>query len=338
MMERRVGVLLETEEDGSLKEVCYELANEAAILSGDLEVRVFGVLLGRGSDAAVSEAKRYGIENIYVYDTRIDPVDLNGNDRKFRRLCGIVDTCKPVAFLMGEEDLGISLSSFLAANCNYRTISNAQRIRYAGGTILVEKQVFNGRLLKTLKFSSDQNVAVLFRPGALGVGNPVRKATDIVVEHPVVDSGDSNVSIRYDGIIWERSYQVELTDYIAEADVVIGVGGGVDKAELLADIVRIAKCLNAAVGGTRVSVDKGIIPYEKQIGQTGKVIAPGVYIALGISGAIQHTFGIKGSKFIIAVNRDQSAPIMKMADLPCLSDIDVLVPVLYDKINAQKRT
>lgn len=333
-MDKKICVLLEAEEDGSLREIGYELLNEAASLSIELEAQVIGILLGKGSDNALSESKRYGIGKLHLYDTQFDPEDIATNDGKFRKLCEVIDAECPAAILLGENHTGVNLASFLAAFYDYKIVSNAQRITYRAGSIQVEKLAYNGRLLKSLKYPLDQKVAVLFRPGTLGIGNPVKKAASIILEDLDGRSEQSIASIHHDNVKRERTYQVELTDKITEADVVIGVGGGVGNAELMESIVTIAKRLNAAIGGTRIAVDKRIVPYDKQIGQTGKTIAPKVYIALGVSGAIQHAVGVRNSKFIVAVNKDKNAPIMKMADLACISDIEELVPVLRKKIDS----
>lgn len=325
-MDKTVGVLLETEEDGSLKDICYELANEAVSFAKDAGAKVFGILVGRQTDKAVAEAKKYGIERLYVHDVRLDPEDIAGNDARFRALCACVDAERPMLVLMGQEYAGIGFSSFLAVLSGYKTVSNAQRVSFSSASIVVEKPVQSGRLLKTLKYAAGQKVAVLIKPGMLGVGNAIGKAADIAVQ-PLPEVAAASAATSFDAVRRERSYQVELTDRIAEADIVIGIGAGV-AAELLEDVVAIARRLNAAIGGTRVSVDKGVIPYERQIGQTGKIIAPKVYIALGISGAIQHLVGMRNSKYIIAVNIDKGAPLLKVADLPCIADVRALLPEL----------
>lgn len=330
-MEKIVCVLLETESDGSLKDICYELANEAVSFAKDSGAKVFGVLLGKQTDKAVAEAKKYGVEKLYVHEEPFDPEDIAANDAKFRKLCACIDAERPMLVLLGQEYAGISLSAFLSALGGYKTVSNAQRVSYASGTIVVERPALGGRVLKTLKYpSSGQKVAVLFKPGVLGVGNAIRKAADIAL--PPLPAADEAAATRYDAVKRERSYQVELTDRISEADVVIGVGAGV-AAELMDEVIALAKSLNAAVGGTRVSVDKGVIPYERQIGQTGKVISPKIYIALGISGAIQHLVGMRTSKYIIAVNIDKGAPLLKVADLPCIADVRELLPELRKNID-----
>ncbi|MFY9327616.1 MAG: electron transfer flavoprotein subunit alpha/FixB family protein [Georgfuchsia sp.] len=333
-MDKTVCVLLETEEDGTLKDICYELANEAVSFAKDSGAKVFGILLGKQTDKAVTEAKKYGVEKLYVHDARLDPEDIASNDAKFRNLCACIDAESPALILMGQEYAGVSLSSFLAVICGYKTVSNAQKVSFSAGNIVVEKPVLNGRVLKTLKYPSGQKVAVLIKPGMLGVGNAIRKSADIALQPLQEATASDAVTAQYDAIKRERSYQVELTDRISEADVVIGVGGGVT-ADLMDEIVSLAKRMNAAVGGTRVGVDKGLVPYERQIGQTGKIIAPKVYIALGISGAIQHLVGMKTAKYIIAVNIDKGAPLLKSADLPCIADVRELLPELRKNIETR---
>lgn len=334
-MEKKICVLLETEEDGSLKENAYELLNEAAGLSIDFEAQVTGILLGKGTDGVLSDAGKYGIGKLRVYDTRIDPGDVDANDGKFRTLCGIVEAERPAVIVLGGTHAGICLASFLAAFHACKIVSNAQRISYRAGMFQVEKPVFNGRLLKTLKYPIGQRIAVLFRPGALGIGNPVKRAAKVTLGDPDGRPELSLAAFRHENVTRERTYQVELTERITEADIVIGVGGGACNAELMDGIVAIARRLNAGIGGTRAAVDKRTVPYDRQIGQTGKTIAPKVYLALGVSGAVQHAAGIGNSKFIIAVNKDRSAPIMKMADLPCVSDVEDLVPALRKKLDSQ---
>src|SRR5512141_2833014 len=133
MMEKKICVLLETEEDGSLKENGYELLNEAASRSIDFEAKVTGILLGKGTDGVLSDAGKYGIGKLRVYDTRIDPGDIDANDGKFRMLCGIVEAERPAVIVLGETHAGICLASFLAAFHAYKIVSHAQRISYRAG-------------------------------------------------------------------------------------------------------------------------------------------------------------------------------------------------------------
>ena len=192
-----------------------------------------------------------------------------------------------------------------------------------GDTILYKRAVFSGMALTTERIHTPTHV-VTVDPTAMGDPEPGPPGEQVNVPADALDGGD----VRFVELRRAESNRPDLT----VADVVVGAGRGIKSADYLPTIEALADKLGAAVGCTRAVVDAGWLPNEFQVGQTGKTIAPQLYIAIGISGAVQHAAGIRGAKTIVAINKDPDAPIFKIADLGLVADLFGVVEELTESI------
>jgi electron transfer flavoprotein alpha subunit len=234
----------------------------------------------------------------------------------------------PDLILFGFTSDSRDVAGRVAARLGSGLISNASDVSAADGGFVAKVPYFGGAKLASMR-ATGKPAIILVRPKSF---EAVESGGTAEVKDLAVSIGDGSRRARVVDRVVEQSEKVKLED----AKVVISGGrgmGGPDNFPLLEDL---AAALGGAVGASRAVVDAGWVPYSMQVGQTGKSVRPGVYIAVGISGAMQHTVGMKTSKVIIAINKDAEAPIMKMADLGVVGDALKIVPALTAAVKAKK--
>jgi electron transfer flavoprotein alpha subunit len=306
---------------GKLVPTTLELMAKAREL-GDVEA----VALGAGAKAAGATLGKHGAKVVHVNEDAAfdDYVAEPATDA----LAALHKEAPADVILFGFTTDSREVAGRLAARLGVGLISNAADLDAKDGGFVAKVPYFGGAKLASMKANS-QPAIVLIRPKSFEAsesgGTPQVKELSASVE---AGSKRAHIVER----VVEASEKVKLE----EAKVVISGGrgmGGPDNFPLLEDL---ANALGGAVGASRAVVDAGWVPYSMQVGQTGKSVRPGVYIAVGISGAMQHTVGMKASKVIIAINKDAEAPIMKMADLGVVGDALKIVPALTAAVKAKK--
>jgi len=226
-----------------------------------------------------------------------------------------------ISLILGSSTyMSRDLISFLSVDLNSSPVSNVIDFDVASGNVSTVNSINGGESLYKTKINSDQAL-LLIRPKAF---DPVEINFNDDFETIDLDGSDLEV---FDIFIEEKS-----GPQLEDSKVVISAGRGMVDKENLELIETLASKLNAAIGGTRAIVDAGWMPYSQQVGQTGKTVKPDVYIACGISGATQHQVGMKDSKFVIAINKDEEAPIFQLADLGIVGDTLSVIPKLNDNI------
>jgi electron transfer flavoprotein alpha subunit len=232
----------------------------------------------------------------------------------------------PDLFLLGTTYDGRDVAARLSVALDKPVITNNTDIALEGDDVVVTEPVFGGTKLVKTKFTAGAPNIALIRPKSFAAESTGGGAAEVVtIEVP--DAGQAKVKNRH----VEESTGPKLD----EADVVVSGGRGLGEAGKYEIIEQLAKALKGAPGASRAIVDAGWVPYSYQVGQTGKVVKPTVYIAAGISGATQHLVGMKGSKNIIAVNKDPEAPIFSVADLGIVGDVHKVLPKLLEALQGR---
>lgn len=307
--------------EGEIKKSTYELLTAARALGAPSAV----VVGAPGTAGGLTEGLReHGAEKIYVAETErqdfLTPeVDV---------LAALVEAADPTAVLIAVSADGKEIAGRLAVRTGSALLGDV--VAFSGGAegTGVTHSVFGGAYVAEAKANTAHPVITL-RPGSVEIGQHQGAGTEETVEVPAEHGRSATVLSREPIVGGDRP---ELT----EASVVVSGGRGVGSADDFQVVEVLADSLGAAVGASRAAVDSGFYPHQFQVGQTGKTVSPQLYIALGISGAIQHRAGMQTSKTIIAVNKDTEAPIFEIADFGVVGDLFTVVPQLKDEVTKRK--
>jgi electron transfer flavoprotein alpha subunit len=307
--------------EGKLQPTAGEILTRAREL-GD----VTAVALGRGARAAAGALGKHGAKTVYVNE-----------DGAFDEFVAEPAT-DALESLQKQESADLILFGFtsdsrdiagrLAARLGSGLISNASDVVAADGGFVAKVPYFGGAKVAAMR-ATGKPAIILVRPKSFEA-TEAGGAAD--VKDLSISVADTSKRARITDRVAEASEKVKLED----AKVVVSGGRGMGGPDNFPLLEALAGALGGAVGASRAVVDAGWVPYSMQVGQTGKSVRPGVYIAVGISGAMQHTVGMKTSKVIIAINKDAEAPIMKMADLGVVGDALKIVPALTAAVKAKK--
>ena len=310
--------------DGVLKKVAFEMLTAGAELAGQLGGQVEAVLLGSGLGGLPEMLAQYGATKVYVAD---DPALQPYASEAYSATLGqVVAQTEPAILLIGATAMGKDLAPRLAAHLGAGLATECTALEIDGGRLLATRPIFAGKALARVKLNGDPQIASV-RPNVLPAREPNPGSTANV--QPVAAVAD-NVRARVVDILGAAEGEID----VAEADIIVSGGRGVGGPEGFDPLRSLAKTLGAAVGASRAAVDAGWIPHAHQVGQTGKTVTPNLYIACGVSGAIQHLAGMKTAKVIVAINKDPEAPIFKLANYGIVGDLFEVLPALEKEFKA----
>ena len=314
-------LVIAEQRDGALKKVAFEMLGAGAELAAALGGSVEAALLGSGLGNLPDTLAEYGATKVYVAD---DPALASYSSEGYANtLAAFVGKIEPAIILVGATAMGTDLAPRLAAQLGVGLASDCIALEVDDGRLLATRPLFAGKALARVKLNSDPQMATV-RPNVLAAPEPDTGAR-ATVEPVAATVGD--VRAKVVKILSAGEGEID----VAEANVIVSGGRGVAGPEGFAPITSLAKTLGAAVGASRAAVDAGWIEHSHQVGQTGKTVTPNLYIACGISGAIQHLAGMKTSKVIVAVNKDPEAPIFKVASYGIVADLFEAVPLLEEQ-------
>lgn len=322
-MARKVLVLGEVR-DGSLRNVSFEaIAAGKTVAEGG---EVIGVLAGKEVSALGQEMIQYGADKVIVVEH--DKLDQYTSDGYSQALMAVIDQEKPEGIIFGHTALGKDLSPKLASKLSTGLISDATDLEEAGGNLVFTRPIYSGKAFEK-KIVTDGLIFATIRPNNI---EPVAKdeSRSGDVSSLTVDITDLRTIIK--DVVRKASEGVDLS----EAKVIIAGGRGVKSEDGFEPLKELADVLGGAVGASRGACDADYCDYSLQIGQTGKVVTPDLYIACGISGAIQHLAGMSNSKVIVAINKDPEANIFNVADYGIVGDLFEVVPMLTEEFKKLK--
>jgi electron transfer flavoprotein alpha subunit len=316
-MSNNVLVIAE-QRDGILKKVAFEALGAGAELAAALGGSVEAALLGSDMGDMPNTLAQYGATKVYLAD---DPALATYSSEGYANtLAAIIGQAKPAIVLAGATAMGQDLAPRLAAQLGVGVASDCIALALEGGRLIATRPIFAGKALAKVALSDDPQMATV-RPNVLAEPEPESSALAAV--EPIAATVGV---VRAQVVETVGAGQGEID--VAEADTIVSGGRGVGGPEGFEPIRNLAQTLGAAVGASRAAVDAGWIEHAHQVGQTGKTVTPNLYIACGISGAIQHLAGMKTSKVIVAVNKDPEAPVFKVADYGIVGDLFEVVPHL----------
>lgn len=300
--------------DGEFRKVTYEAVSEGRRIGDALGTEVTAVVLGSGVSSIAGELGKYGADKVLV----ADDVSLSEytTEAYTNVLSGVLSAGEAEVILMGASVQGKDLAGRLSARLNAGLAVECVAITVADGKLIYRRPMFGGKVLAEVTITGSPQL-VTIRPNVMTITEAAKAGA---VESVTVDAGE--VKARGVERKVESGGKLELT----EADIIVSGGRGTGGEYGV--IEELASKLNAAVGASRSSVDEGWRPHSDQVGQTGKVVSPNLYIACGISGAIQHLAGMSTSKYIVAINKDPEAPIFSKSDFGIVGDLFEVVPAI----------
>jgi len=318
----KIWVLAEAE-DGEVTSTTLELLTKARDLADTVEC----VYAGDDADDIAEALGEYGCETVHQTG------DLDGALVGVPTAAAIAEAVDagdgPDAVICGTSYDGRDTAARLSVKLDKTVITNVVDIELDGDALVGTEPVFGGATNVKTKFAGDGPYIVLVRPKSFAA-EPSGEAEADVEDLDVPDLGSSGGAQ-----VTERHVEESDGPKLDEAAIVVSGGRGLGEAEKYEMVESLAKALGGAAGASRAIVDAGWVPYSYQVGQTGKVVKPDVYIAAGISGATQHLVGMKGSKHIIAINKDDPAPIFGVADLGIVGDVHKVMPQLIEALQGR---
>jgi len=312
---------------GALKKVTFELLTAAQQIAGKLGGQVEAVLIGAGVKALADALAQAGATKVYVAD---DPVLANYSPDGYAQvLANLIKPAAPGVVLTSATSWGKDLAPRVAARVEAGLASDATKIEVEdGGRLIVTRPIYAGKAIARVRVNTTPQMVAL-RPNSYSPAPQMAGRTASI--EAVALNGYQAKAVVTD---FMRSGGEKLD--VAEADIIVSGGRGMGGPEQYALLEELAGLLGAAVGASRAAVDAGWRPHSDQVGQTGKTVSPNLYIACGISGAIQHLAGMKTSKVIVAINKDPDAPIFKVADYGIVGDLFKVVPLLTQEVKRLK--
>ncbi len=317
------GVFAITEQrDGELRKISFEAVSEGRRLADGLGADLIAVVLGSGIEGLAEELKKYGPDKILVADDAA-LADYT-TDAYTNVLAELIQSSDPAVIITGASAQGKDLAGRLAARLDAGVAMDCVEIKLDNGNLTYLRPMFGGKVIANVEIEGSPQI-VAIRPNVM---DSIENSKESTIEKPAVRVGDLKTKIVE--MKMETRDKVELT----EADII--VSGGRGTAGDYAAVEELASELGAAVGASRSAVDEGWRPHSDQVGQTGKTVSPTLYVACGISGAIQHLAGMSTSKYIVAINKDEEAPIFSKADFGIVGDLFEVVPAITAEVKKLK--
>ncbi len=329
--------------DNEVSGIAYELLGKARDLAAPLGAQVTAVLIGSGVEDQCDKLAEYGADRVILVD---DPELKEYRTEPYAHaLASVINEFKPEIVLVGAtaigRDLGPTVSARVAtgltADCTVLEIGDFPLVAIPGkeaeqkhNQLLMTRPAFGGNTIATIACPNNRPQMATVRPGVMQKIEPIKGAkAEVVKYNPGFTPNNRYVTIK------EVVKAVNDVADIMDAKILVSGGRGVGSAENFKILEDLAAVLGGTVSCSRAVVDSGWKPKELQVGQTGKTVRPNVYFAIGISGAIQHVAGMEESDIIVAINKDEDAPIFDVADYGVVGDLNKIVPQLTEAIKAQ---
>ena len=328
---KNVYVFVEQRE-GVIQNVGLELLGKARELADALNEKVYAMLLGHDLTTQAQECIAYGADTVL----RVDAPELATyvTEPYAQAIYQIIRDNKPSIVLIGATTIGRDLGPRLSARVETGLTADCTGLEISEDRdLLMTRPAFGGNLMATIICKEHRPQMSTVRPGVMRT-KPKDEQRAGTVEKVNIHFDKSKFKVRILETVKEQKNRIDIT----EAKILVSGGRGVGNTEGFEMLGKLAETLNAEVSSSRAMVDAGVMPHDRQVGQTGKTVRPDLYFAMGISGAIQHLVGMEESEFIVAVNKDKYAPIFNVADLGIVGDVKQIVPLLTERLANIRKT
>lgn len=322
-MSKPVFVITE-QRDGALKKATFEIVSEARRLADKLGTEVLCIVLGASVDGLTTVLAHYGADKVLVAES--DVFTHYSAEGYTKVISEAIKQADPSIVLLTASAMGKDLAPRIAANLEVGLATDCVGLKLDGENLITKRPMFAGKVIADYEFDCQPQMASL-RPNIFPVSEPLTSKT-ATVEKIDISIAASDLKAVVKEIVASAGTKVDLT----EADIIVSGGRGMKDPENYKIIEELATVVGGVVGASRAAVDAGWRPHADQVGQTGKTVSPKLYIACGISGAIQHLAGMSSSKCIVAINKDPEAPIFEKADYGIVGDLFEVVPALTEEL------
>jgi len=309
---------------GELKKVVKELIGVARLIAQNTSGSIDAVLIGEGASGAADSLKEYGLRKIYINEEEL--LKKYSTEGYAAFLANLIGETSPGYVLFGATALGRDLAPRVGAKADGVMFSDCVDVRYEDGRLVARRPVYSGKLFIEIAPAGERMTFMTIRPNNMPPAEPSGAGTEIAARHASV----TREMIR--ALVAEIIPLAGGRPDVTEADVIISGGRAMKDGSNFKILEDLADTLGGAVGASRAAVDAGFAEHALQVGQTGKIVNPKLYIACGISGAIQHLAGMRTSKVIVAINKDPNAPIFERAHYGIVGDLFEIVPMMTEEI------
>lgn len=318
--------------EGKPATVSWELLGEGAKLAKTLGVELCSLVIGDRVEHLCQESFAYGASKVYLIDAPV--FHHYRTETHFRAICYLVEKYKPEILLMGATGLGRDLAGAIATKLKTGLTADCTGLDIdEKGFLLQTRPAFGGNIMATILTEKTRPQMSTVRPHVMALAKRDTSHTGVIVRESI-DIKEEELATRVIEVI-EDATGAQCID-LAGAEIIVSGGRGMCGTENFTILQQLADELGGVVGCSRAAVEAGWMPPERQVGQTGKTVRPKIYIACGISGAIQHLVGMQSSDVIIAINQDRKAPIFEVATYGIVGDVFQVVPALIDQIRELK--
>lgn len=324
-MSKNVFVIAE-QRDGKIMKVSYELVGKARELADDLGQDVVAVLMGSGVEAVAGDLAKAGADKVIVVD---DPMLAEYVTEPYAKaVTAVIKANDPEIVIFGASSIGRDLAPRVSARIHTGLTADCTKLEIDPETKLLNmtRPAFGGNIMATILCADFRPQMATVRPGVMQALESCDKVGTVEKFDVAFNAADMNVEICE--VVKTNKKSVDIT----EAKILVSGGRGLGSAEGFGQLKDLADALGGEVSASRAAVDNGWIDKDRQVGQTGKTVRPDLYVACGISGAIQHAAGMEESEFIVAINREESAPIFGICDLGIVGDLNKIVPKLTEAL------
>lgn len=311
--------------DGQIRKITFEVISEGRRLADQSGQELVAVYLGNSLDDSTLEALgKYGADKVLcVSDPVLEPYTTDAYVEVLERL---IKANEPLVLLMGASTQGKDLSGRLGGRLGVAVAQDCTKLMMEGERLMAVRPIYAGKAYATVTFENSLPQLATARPNVMPI-SIVDENKKAGLQKVSVEIDPTRLKTKVVDVVRDQAGKIDLT----EADKIVSGGRGMKGPENFQILEELAKVIGAAVGASRAAVDAGWRPHSDQVGQTGKVVSPNLYIACGISGAIQHLAGMGTSKIIVAINKDPDAPIFQKADYGVVADLFEVVPALTEE-------
>lgn len=320
------GVMIIAEQrEGDIRKISYELVSEGRRIADSLGQELTAILLGSGIKDKAGILGNYGADKVLIADdSRLENYN---TDTYVAVISEIIRANDPAILLLGASAQGKDLSARLSARLGVGMAQDCTEFSVDGGKLVATRPIYAGKVYAKVSYSDNYPHMATARPNVMAVSAPDESRSAEITD-AAFTLDDSVIKTKTSEVLKDESGKVDLT----EADKIVSGGRGIKGPEGYGILEELAAVIGATVGASRSAVDAGWREHADQVGQTGKVVSPNLYVACGISGAIQHLAGMATSKVVVAINKDPDAPIFQKADYGVVDDLFKVVPALTEEI------